>query len=95
MSDPNDFDIEAYWMTFTANRDFKIIEAVSKQIATLDYGMAFQVGNDSAFALAERLTGLASPGFARCFFTNSGSDAADTDLKIALAYPHSRQCRGA
>ena len=90
MSDPNDFDIEAYWMPFTGNRNFKIIEVVSKQIATLDYGMAFQVGNDSAFALAKRLTGLAPPGFTRCFFTNSGSDAADTALKTALAYPHAR-----
>lgn len=57
--------------------------------------MAFQVGNDSAFALSERLTGLAPPGFTRRFFTNSGSEAADTALKIALAHHHVREAGGA
>ena len=82
------------WTTGVGHCHPKITEAVSKQIATLDYAMAFQVGNNSAFALAERLTDLAPPGFTRCFFTNSGSEAADTALKIALAYHHARKAEG-
>ena len=118
--------VDAHWMPFTSNRDFKreprvlvgadghtyqtsdgrrvydsfsglwttgvghchpkITEAVSRQIATLDYAMSFQMGNDKAFELAERLTAMAPEGFSQAFFTNSGSEAADTALKIALAF---------
>ena len=117
---------DAYWMPFTANRDFKkaprlisraeghyyhtpdgrrlydgfsglwtcglghchpkIAAAVQKQLAQMDYCMAFQMGGERAFELAEKLTGMAPPGFNHCFFTNSGSESADTALKIALAY---------
>ena len=123
-------DIDAYWMPFTANRDFKknpriitgasghyyttadgtrlydtfsglwtsglghchpkIVEAVQQQVASLDYCMTFQMGNDKAFALAERVVGLAPEGFSNCFFTNSGSESVDTALKIALAYHRAR-----
>ena len=95
--------IDAFWMPFTANRDFrkkpriitgaaghyytasdgsklydtfsglwtsgaghchpKIVEAVQKQVATLDFAMTFQVSNDKAFALAERVTEMAPEGF--------------------------------
>jgi beta-alanine--pyruvate transaminase len=121
---------DAFWMPFTANRDFrkkpriitgaaghyytasdgsklydtfsglwtsgvghchpKIVEAVQKQVATLDFSMTFQVSNDKAFALAERVTKLAPDGFTQCFFTNSGSESVDTALKIALAYHRAR-----
>jgi beta-alanine--pyruvate transaminase len=121
---------DAYWMPFTANRDFKkeprvisgadghyyttsdgrrvydtfsglwtsgvghchpkIVEAVQKQVATLDYSMAFQLGNDKAFALAERVASMAPEGFTNCFFTNSGSESVDTALKIALGYHRAR-----
>lgn len=64
----------------------KIVAAVQKQVATLDYGMAFQVTNDKAIALAEALAKLAPDGMNHVFFTNSGSEAVDTALKIALAY---------
>jgi len=123
-------DIDAFWMPFTANRDFKkkpriitgasghhyttadgsrlydsfsglwtsglghchpkIVEAVQKQVASLDFCMTFQMGNDKAFALAERIVEMAPEGFSNCFFTNSGSESVDTALKIALAYHRAR-----
>jgi len=122
--------IDAYWMPFTANRDFKkepriitgadghyytasdgtrlydtfsglwtsglghchpkVVEAVQRQVATLDYCISFQASNDKAFALAERVVGMAPEGFSNCFFTNSGSESVDTALKIALAYHRAR-----
>ena len=122
--------LDAFWMPFTANRDFKkkpriitsgsghryktqdgdtiydlfaglwttglghchpkIVEAVQKQVAQLDYSMTFQSGNDKSFALAERVTDMAPEGFNRCFFTNSGSESVDTALKIALGYHRAR-----
>ncbi len=68
----------------------KIVEAVQKQVATLDYCITFQVTNDKALALAERVTGLAPDGLNHCFFTNSGSESVDTALKIALGYHRAR-----
>jgi len=123
-------DTDAYWMPFTANRDFKkqpriitgasghhytaadgskiydmfsglwtsgighchpkIVEAVQQQVASLDYCMSFQLSNDKAFELAERVISMAPKGFTNCFFTNSGSESVDTALKIALAYHRAR-----
>jgi beta-alanine--pyruvate transaminase len=68
----------------------RIVAAVQEQVATLDYSMAFQVANDKAVALATELTTLAPDGMNHVFFTNSGSEAADTALKIALAYHRAR-----
>ncbi len=122
--------LDAYWMPFTANRDFKkkpriikaasghhytandgtrlydtfsglwtsglghchpkIVAAVQSQVAELDYCMTFQVTNDKAVALAERVVGMAPDGISHCFFTNSGSESVDTALKIALGYHRAR-----
>lgn len=68
----------------------KIVAAVQSQVATLDYSMAFQMGHPQAFELAEKVVGLAPEGFTRIFFTNSGSEAADTALKISIAYHRAR-----
>ncbi len=68
----------------------KIVEAVQKQVATLDYCITFQVTNDKALALAERVTSMAPDGISHCFFTNSGSESVDTALKIALGYHRAR-----
>ena len=68
----------------------RIVEAVSKQVATLDYSLGFQAGSDRVFELAEKVTALGPAGFNRVFFTNSGSESADTSLKIALAYHRAR-----
>ena len=63
-----------------------IVEALQKQIATLDYARAFQLGHAPAFRLASKLSGLAPGDLNHVFFCNSGSEAVDTALKIALAY---------
>ncbi len=118
--------LDAYWMPFTANRQFKaaprlvaraegmhywttegreildgfsglwccnaghnrkpIVEAIQKQAATMDYAPAFQMAHPLAFELADRIAKLAPPGMDKVFFCNSGSEAVDTALKIALAY---------
>jgi beta-alanine--pyruvate transaminase len=64
----------------------KIAEAVAKQVKELDYATAFQMGHPKIFALAERIAELAPRGLDRVFFGNSGSEAVDTALKIAIAY---------
>jgi beta-alanine--pyruvate transaminase len=68
----------------------KIVEAIQQQAARLDYAIAFQVGHDRVFELAERVTALAPEGLNRVFFTNSGSESVDSALKIALAYHRAR-----
>ena len=64
----------------------KIIEAIQEQAETLDYAMAFQLGHPKVFELANRLTEMAPSGIDYAFFVNSGSEAVDTALKMALAY---------
>jgi beta-alanine--pyruvate transaminase len=123
-------DMEAFWMPFTANRQFKeqprlfvsakdmhyttadgrqvldgtaglwcvnaghcrpqIVEAIHQQVATMDYAPAFQMGHPGAFELANRLTKLLPGDLDHVFFTNSGSEAVDSALKIALAYHRAR-----
>jgi len=120
----------AFWMPFTANRQFKraprllaraegmyywtpggrqvldgtaglwcvnaghcrpkIVEAVKRQVAEMDFAPTFQMGHPIAFEFAERLARVAPEGFSRVFFTNSGSESADSALKIALAYHRAR-----
>jgi beta-alanine--pyruvate transaminase len=120
----------AFWMPFTANRQFKkaprllaraegmhywthdgrklldatsglwcvnaghcrpkIVEAVKRQVEKMDFAPTFQMGHPIAFEFAERLARIAPPGFSRVFFTNSGSESADTALKIALGYHRAR-----
>ena len=63
-----------------------IVEAVQKQVATLDYATAFNLGHSKVFELAERVTDIAPEGLDYAFFVNSGSEAVDTALKMALAY---------
>lgn len=64
----------------------EISEAVSRQVARLDFAPTFQMGHPLPFELAERLAEIAPKGLNKLFFTNSGSESADTALKIALAY---------
>ncbi|ERI52488.1 omega amino acid--pyruvate aminotransferase [Pseudomonas sp. EGD-AK9] len=64
----------------------EITEAVSRQIAKLDFAPTFQMGHPLPFELASRLAAIAPAGLNKVFFTNSGSESADTALKIALAY---------
>ncbi|CAD2266758.1 aspartate aminotransferase family protein [Stutzerimonas stutzeri] len=64
----------------------EISEAVSKQIARMDFAPTFQMGHPLPFELAQKLAAISPEGLNRVFFTNSGSESADTALKIALAY---------
>ncbi len=74
------------WTTGLGHCHPRIVAAVQEQVARLDYAHAFQVSHSAAFEVARRVTDLAPAGFTHCFFTNSGSEAADTALKIALGY---------
>ncbi len=64
----------------------EIIAAIQAQAAELDYAPAFQFGHPKAFELAGRIAALAPGDLDHVFFANSGSEAVDTALKIALAY---------
>ncbi len=68
----------------------KIVEAIQRQAKTMDFAPTFQMGHPIAFEFAERLARVAPKGFGRVFFTNSGSESADTALKIALAWHRAR-----
>jgi len=123
-------DLRAFWMPFTANRQFKaqprmlvaakdmhytaadgrqvldgtaglwccnaghcrpkITSAIQHMAETLDYAPAFQMGHPSAFELANKIVEIAPEGIEHVFYTNSGSEAVDTALKIALAYHRAR-----
>ncbi|MGQ3673649.1 aspartate aminotransferase family protein [Xanthobacter sp. TB0136] len=63
-----------------------IVEAIRKAATTLDFGPTFQYGHPDAFRLASRVAALAPGDLDHVFFCNSGSEAVDTALKIALAY---------
>lgn len=64
----------------------EIAQAVAEQLQTLDYTPSFMRGHPSAFEFAEKVAGLTPKGIDRVFFCNSGSEAVDTAMKIALAY---------
>ncbi|HEX8640442.1 MAG TPA: aspartate aminotransferase family protein [Allosphingosinicella sp.] len=121
---------EAWWMPFTANRQFRaaprllaraegmhywtpegrrildgaaglwcvnaghgrreIAEAVECALLTLDYAPPFQMGHPLAFEAAERLRRTVPDGLDAVFFVNSGSEAADSALKIARAFHRAR-----
>jgi beta-alanine--pyruvate transaminase len=68
----------------------QIVEAVQRQVAQLDYAPTFQMGHPAPFELAERLVNLLPGGFEHVFYANSGSEAVDTALKIAIAYHRMR-----
>ncbi|MBV8758402.1 MAG: aspartate aminotransferase family protein [Deltaproteobacteria bacterium] len=118
--------LDAHWMPFTGNRQFKahprifvgaegsyyidpagkrvfdglsglwccglghgrreIVEAVQKQVAQLDYVPAFQFGSPVSFELANKIKEVTPAGLDHVFFCCSGSEAADTSLKLARAY---------
>ncbi|MDP1692886.1 MAG: aspartate aminotransferase family protein [Burkholderiaceae bacterium] len=119
-------NMDAYWMPFTANRQFKkaprllarsqgmffwtpegrqildgvaglwcvnagharpkIVQAIAEQAAELDFAPPFQMAHPKAFELAEALVRIAPAGLSKVFYTNSGSEAVETALKMALAY---------
>jgi beta-alanine--pyruvate transaminase len=68
----------------------EITEAIQKQAAIMDFAPTFQLGHPIAFEAASRVAEMTPDGLDRIFFVNSGSEAADTALKIALAYQRAR-----
>ena len=119
-------DLEAFWMPFTANQDFKkdprivskskgmyyytpngdkildavaglwccnaghnrdeIVKAIQEQAAELDFVPSFQMGHYKAFELSNKLTDISPENLNHVFYSNSGSEAVETALKVALAY---------
>jgi beta-alanine--pyruvate transaminase len=67
-----------------------IVRAVQEAAATLDFAPGFQLGHPYSFALAERVVGMLPGTLDHVFFANSGSEAVDSALKIALAYFQAR-----
>ena len=78
--------ISGLWCCNAGHCHPKIVEAIQQQAETLDYTTAFQLGHPKVFELANKLTDIAPDGFDYAFFVNSGSEAVDTALKMALAY---------
>jgi beta-alanine--pyruvate transaminase len=64
----------------------RIVEAIRSQAGELDFASSFALGHPLPFRLAERIAAIAPQGMQQVFFTNSGSEAVDTALKIAVAY---------
>jgi beta-alanine--pyruvate transaminase len=122
--------MEAFWMPFTANRQFKqaprllakasgmhywtpegrqildgiaglwcvnagharpkIVQAIAEQAAEMDFAPPFNMAHPKAFELAQRLVDIAPAELTKVFFTNSGSEAVDTALKMAIGYHRAR-----
>ena len=78
------------WCTNAGHNRDPIVAAIQQQAAELDYAPAFQFGHPKAFELASRIAALAPADLDHVFFVNSGSEAVDTALKIALAYHNIR-----
>jgi len=67
-----------------------VVQAIQESAATLDFAPGFQMGHPASFALAQKLAALAPGDLDHVFFANSGSEAVDSALKIALAYHQAR-----
>jgi beta-alanine--pyruvate transaminase len=78
------------WCTNAGHNREPIVAAIRDQAAELDYAPAFQFSHPKAFELASRLAALAPADLDHVFFCNSGSEAVDTALKIAIAYHNAR-----
>jgi beta-alanine--pyruvate transaminase len=78
------------WCTNAGHNRAPIVAAIKRQAEELDYSPAFQFAHPKSFELASRVAALAPGDLNRVFFCNSGSEAVDTALKIALAYHHVR-----
>ena len=82
--------ISSLWCVGAGHNRKPINEAIKKQLDTLDYATAFNASNDKAFQAAEMIAGMAPGDLNKVLFCNSGSEAADTSMKVALAYHRAR-----
>ena len=78
--------LSGLWCSGLGHGRREIAEAIGAQAAKLDYAPAFQFGHPGSFELANRIKDLTPAGLDYVFFTGSGSEAADTSLKMARAY---------
>ena len=78
------------WCVNAGHGRTEITEAVSHQLATMDYAPTFQMGHPLAFEAAAKVAEFMPKELDRIFFTNSGSESVDTALKMALAYHRAR-----
>jgi beta-alanine--pyruvate transaminase len=74
------------WCVNAGHGHPKIVDAIQKQAATMDYAPLFQMGHPKVFEAASALVAIAPEGLNRVFFCNDGSEGVDSALKIALAY---------
>lgn len=74
------------WCIMAGHARKEIADAVHRQIGRLDFAPAFQIGHAGPFRLAEELAALAPGELNHAFFTNSGSEAVDTAIKMAIAW---------
>jgi beta-alanine--pyruvate transaminase len=82
--------ISSLWCVGAGHNRKPINEAIKRQLDTLDYATAFQASNDQAFRAAQMIAQMAPGDLNKVLFCNSGSEAADTALKVALAYHRAR-----
>lgn len=78
--------LSGLWCCGAGHNRQEIADAVYRQMQTLDYAPAFQYGQPASFELANKVKSLTPEGLDYVFFTNSGSECADTSLKMARAY---------
>lgn len=78
--------LSGLWTCGAGHNRKEIQEAVSRQLGTLDYAPGFQYGHPLAFRLAEEIAGIMPDGLDHVLFTGSGSECADTAIKMAKAY---------
>ena len=82
--------LSGLWCSPLGHSPPRVVEAVQRQVAKLDFSPSFQMGHPAAFTLASRIARFAGRPDDRVFFVNSGSEAVDTALKIAVAYHRAR-----
>jgi beta-alanine--pyruvate transaminase len=80
--------VAGLWCVNAGHGRAPIVEAIRAQACEMDFAPPFQFGSPKAFQLASRIAALAPGDLDHVFFVNSGSEAVDTALKIALAYHH-------
>ncbi|MGE8059188.1 aspartate aminotransferase family protein [Pseudomonas sp. NPDC089547] len=78
--------LSGLWTCGAGHSRQEIADAVAKQLVSLDYSPAFQYGHPLSFQLAEKIAGLVPGNLNHVFFTGSGSESADTAIKMARAY---------
>ena len=82
--------VAGLWCVNAGHARPKIVAAIAAQAAEMDFAPPFNMAHPKAFELAEKLVEIAPAGLDKVFFTNSGSEAVDTALKMAIAYHRAR-----